>query len=623
MLLNGLSIMRAPFRRSSARPPRLHSGRLLLLAALSASAPAPAQAQVAVEAATLNAQAGKGMTAVAPTPAVRLAAVDQRAGTRGTRAAAQNGPSCAGGFTDPVTVHLSAGKSTLINLPEPIVRRTQGDPQIVDSRMVSPQVLYLASGRIGSTNAILQGESGRCMLIEIVVGIDVDALRIKLAELFPAEKTVAVSSAADSLVLSGTVSNPVAAEQVVSIANAYVRSAYQQGISGEGGQGGGGGAKEKGEAGGAPLLARVVNLLAVGAPQQVMLEVKVAEISKTVLDQFGINFSRAYALADGSAIRFLSGILGGQGAVAGSISNILAEVDTATTVGNTTVRGTAVVPGVGTVGLGVNGTTANNSTTSIFTAPAGSGSTTTVPIARGKSATAVGVDALKQDGLVKILAEPTVMAISGKEGSFLAGGKIFIPVFQNNGTGIASYTLEEKEFGVSLKFRPTVLADGRINLDVSPEVSELSASGVTLTSTVTGATTVLPAFTTRKAATTVQLYDGQSFAIGGLMKNNVTGNIEAFPVLGELPVIGALFRSTSFQTDRSELVFVITPRLVKPLPADYRLPTDNYVEPTREQVILGGKLEGSAPAPTPAAPAPLPVSEPASAGPRGGGFDLE
>jgi len=113
----------------------------------------------------------------------------------------------------------------------------------------------------------------------------------------------------------------------------------------------------------------------------------------------------------------------------------------------------------------------------------------------------------------------------------------------------------------------------------------------------------------------VQLMDGQSFAIGGLIKNNTTTNIKAFPFLGELPVVGALFRSTQFQTDRSELVFVITPRLVKPLPPDYKLPTDGYVPPTRSELILGGKLEGTRrdePLTTPPAPAP-----------QGGGFDKE
>ena len=177
-------------------------------------------------------------------------------------------------------------------------------------------------------------------------------------------------------------------------------------------------------------------------------------------------------------------------------------------------------------------------------------------------------------------------------------------------------TLEEKEFGVGLRFTPTVLDGDLINLRVSPEVSELSTTGTTITAA--GVTSVLPTITTRRASTTVQLRDGQSFAIGGLIKNNVTQNVNAFPALGELPVLGALFRSSAFQNDRTELMFVITPHLVKPLPADYKLPTDNFVEPTRADFFLKGKMEGqaAAPAPAPVAPAPAPAATaPAPAAP--------
>jgi pilus assembly protein CpaC len=137
-----------------------------------------------------------------------------------------------------------------------------------------------------------------------------------------------------------------------------------------------------------------------------------------------------------------------------------------------------------------------------------------------------------------------------------------------------------------------VLDGGRINLEVASEVSELNREGVGITAPGINGLAVLPSFTSRRARTTVQLLDGQSFAIGGLLKNNTTTNIKAFPFLGELPVVGALFRSTEFQTDKSELVFVITPRLVKPLPPDYKLPTDNYVPPTRSDLLMGGRLEG-------------------------------
>lgn len=420
----------------------------------------------------------------------------------------------------------------------------------LDVLLLSPSEIYLLGKSVGSTNIVLLDRAGRCTVLDVVVGMDTAGLNASLKELLPHEKGIKIHSAADSLVLSGEVADAATADRVIEIANAYVR-------------------------GGSGTSTRIINMLEVSAPQQVMLEVKVAEISKTLLDQYGINLSRAYAPADGSMVRFISGIFGGSGLLAGQVAG---------TVG-------------GNVGMGLVGSMANNGFTVANTVPAGSasigGNTTTVPIITGQNMTSLGIKAQKQDGLVKVLAEPNVMAISGQEGSFLAGGKVFIPVSNNNGSGGSSITLEEKEFGVSLKFTPTVLSGDRINLRVNPEVSELSAQGVTVYSSSISGASILPSFTTRRASTTVQLKDGQSFVIGGLIKNNVSSSITAFPFLGEIPIIGALFRSTSFQNDRSELVFVITPRLVKPLPPDYQLPTDSYVPPSRTDMILGGKMEGS------------------------------
>jgi pilus assembly protein CpaC len=198
--------------------------------------------------------------------------------------------------------------------------------------------------------------------------------------------------------------------------------------------------------------------------------------------------------------------------------------------------------------------------------------------------TTINLDAQNTDGIVKVLAEPNIIAISGQEGSFLAGGRIFIPVPQSGGVA-GAITLQEQDFGVGLKFTPTVLEDGLINLKVSPEVSEVAAGG-----TLVG-TSVFPTITTRRVSTTVQLHDGQSFAIAGLIKNNVTESIARFPVLGEIPILGALFRSSSFQNNKSELLFVVTPRLVKPLPSNYTLPTDNFNPPSKKDFFLNGELE--------------------------------
>jgi pilus assembly protein CpaC len=182
-------------------------------------------------------------------------------------------------------------------------------------------------------------------------------------------------------------------------------------------------------------------------------------------------------------------------------------------------------------------------------------------------------------------------------------------------------SMEEKEFGVGLRFTPTVLSGGRINLRVAPEVSELSHEGVAVAG-AGNAVSILPALTTRKASTTVQLYDGQSFAIGGLIKNNLTTAVKGLPVLGEVPILGALFRSADYQQDRTELVFVITARLVKPMAStNYVLPTDKVGVPSRSAVLLGGRLEGPAPDTTTAAASAPPANVPVAA--SAGGFELK
>jgi pilus assembly protein CpaC len=223
------------------------------------------------------------------------------------------------------------------------------------------------------------------------------------------------------------------------------------------------------------------------------------------------------------------------------------------------------------------------------------------------------IDAEKQDGLIRILAEPNIMALSGQTGKFLSGGRIFIPVSRDRDT----VTLEEKEFGIRLAFTPTVLAGGRIHLKVAPEVSELSETGSAFTSPDGSVTSVMPSFTVRNAETTVQLIDGQSFAIAGLIKNNSAQTVKRFPILGEIPILGALFRSSEFQNDKSELVFIVTPRLAKPLPANYSLPTDSAVPPTRSQFFLEGKMEGS-----PAAAKPAPATATANPPQSAGGFEM-
>jgi len=512
--------------------------RLVVLAAILCT-PLASAAQVAVDA---------GNVAKATTPAAAAAPGVKVPATGGpvqmtismtpvpaapSVAADARGPNCSGAIRNESSVIVPVGKSQLIPLPEPVRNRTLGNPNVVQATMVSPQTLYVLGRTVGTTNMIVQGRSGACSIINVVVNADSNGLQTSLAQLLPGESGIRVMTAADNLVLTGSVSSSQAALQAMDIAQAYANAA----------QGDGANTKKGG----------VLNMMSVDTPQQVMLEVKVAEVSKTLLNQLG------------SAVN----IQGGFGSWTGGVlTNLL--------------TGAAA---------GFFGSKANNRPFDL------------------------AIDAQKNDSLVKVLAEPNLVTISGQEASFLAGGKIYIPVAQSNALGGAStITLQEEEYGVGLKFTPTVLANGRIHLKVSPEVSELSPTGATVSgSTLTGQT-ILPLITTRRASTTVQMRDGESFAIGGLLQDSARGALKALPGAGEVPVLGTLFRSTQFQQDLTELVFIITPRLVKPMAnQNYPLPTDGFTTPDPLSLYFMGNMEGRGKPPQQPAPAPSQPAAPATA----------
>jgi pilus assembly protein CpaC len=410
------------------------------------------------------------------------------------------------------------------------------DDKIVQVEVTTPREILLHAKSVGTTSLMIWDKSGQVTVMDIgvlgnTVVMDATALQGKLKQMLPNEKGIVVGTAGKSLVLSGTVTDAVKVDKAMTLAEAYA-------------------GKDN----------KVINMLQVGAPQQVMLEVKMAEISKNLLDQLGVNFAGG-RVNGGVAYDILSGFSIG---AAGKL---------------TFNHG------------GVNGTT-------------------------------VTIDADKKDTIIKVLAEPNIIAISGQEGSFLAGGKFYIPVPQS-GIAAGAVTLEEKDFGVGLRFTPTVLEGGLINLRVAPEVTELATN--TITSNIGGQQTISPTLTTRRVSTTVQLHDGQSFAIAGLLKNDITEDVKRFPILGEIPILGALFRSSSFKNNKTELLFVVTPRLVKPLPANYVLPTDNFTPPSRTEFFLEGKLEGK-PAESAAAPQASPdgAATPAPAEPSANdGFEMK
>jgi pilus assembly protein CpaC len=431
---------------------------------------------------------------------------------------------------------LVIGKSQLLHMNAPIERISVGNPSIADVSLITPTELYLLGKNYGTTNIMVWKKGGDTVVMDVNVSIDAQRMEQKLKDLMPEEKGIRVQPAADSVILTGTVSSAMKARYAEEIADAFVRDINKTLVlpvtAGDSKAKAGaaisvGGADSAVRNGGA----KVVNLLLVTQPQQVMLEVKIAEVSKTLIDKLGARVAVNRSGSNGADVFSLT-------------SNFLSG---------------------------------------------GGGLVEALNVGRN----ALSVDAQNDDGLVRVLAEPNIMAISGQSASFLSGGKIFIPVNRTTDAGQTTITLEEKEFGIGVRFTPTALDGTRINLKLMSEVSELSQTGSPFL-TVNNAVSIIPSMSLRKVDTTVQLNDGQSFVIAGLIKNNTTAAIKRIPGLGDLPVLGALFRSSEFQKNQTELLFVITPRLVKPLAEVPLLPTASHVEPTRTDVLLNGRIEGTA-----------------------------
>jgi pilus assembly protein CpaC len=279
---------------------------------------------------------------------------------------------------------------------------------------------------------------------------------------------------------------------------------------------------------------QVVTRLRSATPLQVTLKVRIAEVNRTVLKQMGINL-----LTNDPTSGFRFGIAQGQG-----IKIPTDDTEPARVLRN--AIGSTLFGGGKLFGLDILGS----------------------------------LDIAAEDGLVSILAEPNLTALSGETASFLAGGEFPIPVSQSLG----AVTIEYKQYGVGLAFTPIVLADGRISMRVRPEVSELSDAGSLRLNGFT-----VPALTTRRAETTVELGSGQSFMIAGLLRNTANNSIDKAPFLGDLPILGALFRSTHFQHQESELVVVVTPYLVRPVSTQMAIPTDGYRVPDDIQRDFGGQ----------------------------------
>lgn len=467
------------------------------------------------------------------------------------------------------SMDVTLGKSTLLKLPAPIKRISVGSPNVADVIMINPREVYILGKLVGMTNLTLWTRDGNSRVIDVRVQMDAVALQDQLSAVMPDEPDIEVTAAGDSLILNGFVSNTIRVDRAVALADAFVRTSVLNmmvslqdgaGDADAGGQGGQGGGQqgmqalrqgikhdEDSEGAGSGLGSfRVINLLQVRDNQQVMLEVKVAELNRTQAEKLGFDFAGAARKTGSAWTQIMAGLAGGGPANFLLGKNLTAEVESG-------------LPRV------------NN-----FQADEGA---------------AFLVDAEKRDEIIKVLAEPNIVAISGQEASFLVGGEILIPVFSGAGGNVR---LQSKQFGVGLNFIPTVLEKGRINLRVNPEVSEL-VSFESVASTGLGGIVAVPTFKTRRISTTVQLRDGQSLAIGGLLQDDFREQMKRFPVLGEVPVLGALFSSNNFRMEKTELVVLVTPRLVQPMQPDHALPTDAFNPPGRGEFFLQGKLEGRPP----------------------------
>lgn len=449
------------------------------------------------------------------------------------------------------TVKIGAGKSLMVQFPMRLRDVLVSDPERVDAIVQSADRVFLLAKQMGSVNAFFFSEQGdQIATLEITIGVDLTSLEDMLARMLPGSK-IRTDIAGNAVVLKGSVVNPVQAQRAKVIAEQYARAnlaQMQQSSSSlvsttttsppTGGAGGQMIAETR-----VPNATKidgkdavVINLLTIEGEEQVMLQVVVAEVQRSIMKQFGIN-------------------LGAQINAGNFVTNLLTE--NALPLTAAAGLGKLPVPGIGT-GTG-EGCLAAGALCSWNQGPSsetygnsglngGFGSST----ARMNYAMRM----LERDGLIRTLAEPNLTAVSGETAKFLAGGEYPIPVVDASGQQSVTY----KEFGVGVAFTPVVLSEGRISLKIETEVSELSDVGAVTLNAIS-----IPALKKRQAKSTVELPSGGTLALAGLLSEDTRKNIDGFPGLKDVPVLGTLFRSNDFIKSETELVILVTPYMVKPV----------------------------------------------------------
>jgi len=406
---------------------------------------------------------------------------------------------------NPLRVDMNAG--VLVRLPAPASSVFVADPAVADIQVLSPTMVSVFGKAPGETS-IVAVDAGEQVILDRRVAVvrNLASLNRAIADLLPRAEVLA-KPVKGGILLTGRVSTPDQAEDARRLAARFVKDED------------------------------IINRIRIDGPTQIHLRVRVAEVSRDVSKQFGINWEAlgrsgdfVFGLANGDDIRFDEA---GNLIRTPSSNNLLAQFRSAA--------------------LDVN----------------------------------LLVDALAAEGLITVMAEPSLTAVSGETARFLAGGEFPIPLAGSDG----DLTVQFKEFGVSLAFTPTLIGEGRINLRVRPEVSQLSSSGAVRVNDLD-----IPALTTRRAETTVELGSGQSFAIAGLLQNNGNQTIRKFPLLGDIPVLGGLFRSSRFQRNESELVIIVTPYLVEPVSTPLASPTDGLRPADDWERVVEGRFIDASPA---------------------------
>ena len=457
------------------------------------------------------------------------------------------GPQCKPVQSQPLTLTLN--KSRLIALEQTVGKLSIGTPNVanvpeptesVEFMMVSRGQILLVGKNPGITNLIVWDETGCVIAIyDIEVTPDLMTLQAKLHDVLPGEKNVKIHAAQNAIILSGEVSNPKRLDAALQVANTF----------------------------GANANGRVINLLQVGGVQQVMLEVKVAEVQRSVLKKLGLTttiFSPQGSWGFGAVknpggVTFppygdnpLIGPNSGGSTLNPIVGPMIQLLDPAT-------------PAISNAGLFLYSLSKNL----LFN---------------------VVIDALKENGMARLLAEPTLTTLSGQEAKFRSGGEFPYPVATGDNN---QATIEFKEFGIAVDFLPVVLDANRISLRTGIIVSDLVPTTLAIGVGSSNAVYNPPSLTKRSATSTVELADGQSIAIAGLISDRVRESSDKLPGLGEIPVLGLLFSSEGFQKEQTELVIFVTPRLAQPTPPQQvRLPTEAFVEPSDMEFYLMGKLEG-------------------------------